>query len=130
MFENHCVYKEFLVYLCFTKTHDIMKTIRFFYFTLMAALLLGVASCGGGGVEVVESGTYQGTISEVNASEQEIYVETPDDKTLELYFTDSTQLTQDGQKVDFSMLKKDQQVEVTVEKMGKKLNPLKVKIQP
>jgi hypothetical protein len=106
-----------------------MKTVRFFYFTLMAALLLGAASCGGGGVDVVESGTYQGTISEVNAEEQEIYVKTPDDKTLELYFTDSTELTQNGQQVDFSVLEKDQQVEVTVEKMGKKLNPLKVKVQ-
>jgi len=106
-----------------------MKIKQTFFLVMFTAILLGFSSCGGGGVDAVESGTYQGTISEVNAGEQEIYVETPDDKTLELYFTDSTQLTQDGQKVDFSVLKKDQQVEVTVEKMGKKLNPLKVKIQ-
>ena len=105
-----------------------MKLKEAFYLVIISAILLGAASCGGG-VDVVESGTYEGTIVEVNAEEQEIYVQTPDDKKLELYFTDSTELTQKGDEVDFSMLKKDQQVEVTVEKMGKKLNPLKVNIQ-
>ena len=94
----------------------------------VSAMLLGVTSCGGG-TDVVESGTYEGTIAEVNQDEQEIYVETPDDKTLELYFTDSTRLIQNGERAAFSSLKKDQQVEVTVEKMGKKLNPLEVKIK-
>jgi hypothetical protein len=106
-----------------------MKNIRFLSLALMAAILIGAASCGGGGTEVVESGTYEGTVSEVVPEEKEIYVETPDEKTLELYFTDSTELTQNGQKVDFSVLEKGQQVEVTIEKMGKKLNPLKVKIR-
>ena len=105
-----------------------MKLKEAFYLVIISAILLGAASCGGG-VDVVESGNYEGTIVEVNAEEQEIYVQTPDDKKLELYFTDSTELTQKGDEVDFSMLKKDQQVEVTVEKMGKKLNPLKVNIQ-
>lgn len=95
----------------------------------VSVMLLGVASCGGGGVDTVESGTYEGTIAEVNAEEKEIYVETPDDKTLELYFTDSTRLIQNGERVAFSTLKKDQQVEVKIEKMGKKLNPLEVKIK-
>ena len=106
-----------------------MKLKKVFYLAFFSLILLGAASCGGGGVDVVESGTYEGTIVEVNADEQEIYVQTPDDKKLELYFTDSTELMQSGSEVDFSMLKKDQQVEVTVEKMGKKLNPLKVKIK-
>jgi len=105
-----------------------MKLKQAFILVFVSAMLLGVASCGGG-TDVVESGTYEGTIAEVNAEEQEIYVETPDDKTLELYFTDSTRLTQNGEQVGFSILKKDQQVEVQVEKMGKKLNPLEVKIK-
>ncbi|HKL38097.1 MAG TPA: hypothetical protein VJ876_04325 [Bacteroidales bacterium] len=100
-----------------------------FFLVMFTAILLGFSSCGGGGADVVESGTYQGTISEVNAEEQEIYVKTSDDKTLELYFTDSTELTQNGENVNFSVLEKDQPVEVTVEKMGKKLNPLEVKIK-
>jgi len=107
-----------------------MKIKQTIFMTFFAAILMGLASCGGGGTDVVESGTYQGTISEINAAEKEIYVKTPDDKILELYFTDSTSLTQNGQPVNFSTLKKDQQVEVTLKKMGKKLNPLKVKIQP
>ncbi len=106
-----------------------MKLKQSLFLVFITAILLGAASCGGGGVDVVESGTYEGTITEVNAEEQEIYVETPDEKKLELYFTDSTELTQDGAEVDFSELQKNQKVEVTVEKMGKKLNPLKVKIQ-
>jgi len=105
-----------------------MKLKQAFILVFVSAMLLGVASCGGG-TDVVESGTYEGTIAEVNAEEQEIYVETPDDKTLELYFTDSTRLTQNGERAAFSSLEKNQQVEVKVEKMGKKLNPLEVKIK-
>lgn len=106
-----------------------MKLNKIFFPLLFAIISMGATSCGGGGTDVVDSGTYDGTIAEVNAEEKEIYVETPDEKTLELYFTDSTRLTQEGQPVAFSTLKKDQQVEVTVEKMGKKLNPLEVKIK-
>jgi len=95
---------------------------------IFAAILLGASSCGGG-TDVVESGSYEGTISEVNADEQEIYVGTADDKTLELYFTDSTKLVRGGSPVDFSVLEKNQKVEVTVEKVGKRLNPLKVEIK-
>ena len=105
-----------------------MKLKRAFVMVFLSAMLLGVASCGGG-TDVVESGTYQGTIAEINAEEKEIYVETTDSKTLELYFTDSTRLTRNGEQVAFSVLKTDQQVEVKVEKMGKKLNPLEVKIK-
>ena len=85
-------------------------------------------ACGGGeSTDVVESGTYKGKIAEVKSGEKEIYVKHKDQK-LELYFTDSTKLMKGGKSVDFSMLKKDQKVSVKVEKMGKKLNPLKVTI--
>lgn len=78
--------------------------------------------------DVVESGTYTGIADEVDADEQEIYVKTPDDKVLELYFTEQTKLTQNGQPVDFSALQKGQQVEVEVEKKGQRLEPISVKI--
>lgn len=100
-------------------------------FGIVATFILGIAlviSCGHN-VDVVDSGTYKGTIKEVKPEEKEIYLETESDKTLELYFTDSTKLTKGGAAVDFSALKKNAKVEVTIEKMGKKLNPLKVKIK-
>ena len=73
--------------------------------------------------DVVESGTYQGTVIEVEADKSEIYVKTDDGKTLELYFTDETTLMQNGETVEFSALEEDQSVEVEVEKVGKRLDP-------
>lgn len=82
----------------------------------------------GESTDVVESGTYQGNIKEVEADKTEIYVTTSDDKTLELYFTETTSLTRNGNEVEFSELKKGQKVEVEVEKNGKRLDPISVKI--
>ena len=79
--------------------------------------------------DVVDSGTYMGKVIEVEADKSEIYVKTDDGKTLELYFTDETTLTQNGETVEFSALKVDQSVEVEVEKVGKRLDPISVKIQ-
>lgn len=78
--------------------------------------------------DVVESGTYQGTIDKVVADESEIYVKTADDKRLELYFNDNTELMQNGQTVPFETLKEGQIVEVTVEKVGQRLEPISVTI--
>lgn len=102
-----------------------MKT-RILNTVLFSAIFLFLA-CGES-TDVVESGTYQGTIKEVEPSKTEIYVETEDDKTLELYFTEDTELTRDGSTVDFSVLKEGMRVEVDVEKQGKRLNPLSVKV--
>ena len=49
-----------------------------------------------------------------------IYVKTADNKLLELYFTESTTLTRNGQTVDFSELKEGQKVEVEFVKEGTK----------
>lgn len=84
-------------------------------------------SCGER-TDTVESGTYQGTIKEVEPSKTEIYVETADEKTLELYFTEETTLTRNGNEVEFSELEEGQQVEVEVKKTGKRLDPIAVKI--
>ena len=93
---------------------------------LFSTILLFFA-CGES-TDVVESGTYQGTIKEVEAAKSEIYVSTADDKTLELYFTDSTKLTRNGSSVEFSELEEGQKVEVEVEKQGKRLDPISVNI--
>lgn len=93
---------------------------------LFSTILLFFA-CGES-TDVVESGTYQGTIKEVEPEKDEIYVSTDDNKTLELYFTETTSLTRNGSEVEFSELKEGQKVEVEVEKKGKRLDPLSVKI--
>ncbi len=95
-------------------------------FALFSTILLFFA-CGES-TDVVESGTYQGTIKEVEPAKTEIYVETDDNKTLELYFTDQTELTRDGSTVEFSTLEEGMRVEVEVKKEGKRLDPLSVKI--
>lgn len=77
---------------------------------------------------VVESGTYEGIIAEVNADEDEIYVEV-DGQELELYFTEQTLLTQGGEPAEFSVLAEGQTVEVEVEKVGQRLDPLSVDIR-
>jgi len=94
---------------------------------IAAIFSLGMLACGSS-TDVVDSGTYKGTIKKVEAEKTEIYVTLDDGKTLELYFTEETSLTQNGQEVEFSTLEKDQKVEVTVEKVGKRLDPVSVKI--
>lgn len=78
--------------------------------------------------DVVESGTYQGTIQEVEPAKDEIYVKTDDGKVLELYFTEATTLTHNGETVPFDHLKEGGKVEVQVEKTGQRLDPVAVKI--
>jgi len=79
------------------------------------------------GHDVVESGTYEGTIKKVKPDESEIYVDV-DGKELELYFIDETKLTRGDEPVKFSELAEGQKVEVEVKKVGKRLDPLSVKI--
>ncbi|MBD1396723.1 hypothetical protein H9Q13_06050 [Pontibacter sp. JH31] len=78
--------------------------------------------------DVVESGTYQGVVHEVEADKTEIYVKTDDDKMLELYFTENTTLTHGGETAPFEHLKEGSRVEVQVEKVGNRLDPIAVKI--
>ncbi|MFO7940378.1 MAG: hypothetical protein R6U66_11590 [Bacteroidales bacterium] len=101
---------------------------RLFVQLLSLTFLLSILSACGGQTDAVDSGTYEGTVQKVEPEKTEIYVKTEGGKTLELYFTDETKLTQAGEKVAFSMLKKGQKVEVKVEKVGKRLDPLTVKI--
>jgi hypothetical protein len=93
---------------------------------MLAALALLVAACGE--TAVVDSGTYEGTITEVNADEREIYVQVPETGTLELYFTDETELVRDGEAAPFDALARDQRVSVQVERVGQRLDPVTVRI--
>ena len=93
----------------------------------VASALFMMTACGES-TDVVESGTYEGKVKKVEAEKSEIYVETTDDKTLELYFTDETKLTKGGETAKFSVLEKGQKVEVEVEKVGKRLDPISVTI--
>ena len=103
-------------------------TKRAISFISMFAIIIMMAGCGHN-VDVVDSGTYDGTVSEAKPDEEEIYVDLENGKTIELYFTESTTLTKDGQNVEFSELSKGVDVEVEVEKKGKKLEPVSVKIK-
>jgi hypothetical protein len=93
-----------------------------------ALLLVFMVACGGDSTETVESGTYEGTIQEVNAEESEIYVNISDEQTLELYFIDETELVKDTTAVPFDSLATGQKVRVEVEKVGQRLDPLRVEI--
>lgn len=96
---------------------------------LAASGMITFQSCGENEkTDIVESGTYQGVAQKVEADEREIYVKTADDKLLELYFTDSTKLTKDGNVVPFETIKQNGKVEVQLEKKGNKLVPLAVSI--
>lgn len=95
--------------------------------SFFAVIALVFTACGES-TSVVESGTYQGTVKKVNVEKTEIYVTTSDDKTLELYFTEETSLTRNGETIGFSELLEGQKVQVEVEKIGKRLNPLSVRI--
>lgn len=101
-----------------------MKHFKLVFFVLVIFML---ASCGEK-TDVVESGVYQGTVDEVEADKTEIYVKTDDGKVLELYFTEKTTLTKNGQTVPFSELAEGKKVEVEVKKEGKRLDPVSVKI--
>jgi len=104
-----------------------MKKLFLKAFSMIAILTLLIA-CGEK-TDVVESGTYEGAIKKIEPEKTEIYVETTDGKTLELYFTDTTTLTRNGETVEFSTLQENQKVEVEVEKVGNRLDPISVKIQ-
>ena len=99
--------------------------------TLLAVFaLLGCGADNNQQQPAVQSGTYQGTIEEVNAGEREIYVRTDDGdgQVLELYFTDQTTVQQAGQPADFTALAVGQQVEVDVQAAEGELTPLSVTI--
>lgn len=91
----------------------------------LTAILFFFTACGEE-TTVVESGTYTGTITEINADETEIYVNLESGELIELYFTDQTTLTQNGEDVPFSTIEVNDNVEVMIEKTGQRLDPVRV----
>lgn len=102
-----------------------MKNIYLFLFIIVLFAILIACTT----TDVVESGKYQGTIKKVEADKTEIYVETIDGKTLELYFTDQTLVFQNSDTLQFSALQEGQNVEVDLKKVGKRLDPITVTIK-
>jgi uncharacterized lipoprotein YehR (DUF1307 family) len=99
------------------------KTILFVLAMMTFSLMV---ACGD--TDVVETGTYQGTIDTIKPEEEEIYVSLDNGKRIELYFTKETQVMQDTTELEFNALSKNQRVQVEVEKVGKRLDPIMVKI--
>lgn len=103
-----------------TKNTSIVLTALFF-------IAFAMVGCGAK-VTAVDSGTYEGSISQVKPSEQEIYVQIREGQKLELYFTPETTLTQNDETVPFEQLAADQQVSVEVKRVGNRLDPVAVEI--
>jgi len=99
---------------------------RYLMCMIVAAAML-MAGCGKNMV-AVDSGTYQGTISEVNPDEEEIYVGIEGGRTLGLYFNEDIQLMKNNETVPFSRLENGQQVSVQVERVGNRMEPVQVTI--
>lgn len=93
-------------------------------------------------VAVKDAGTYEGKIVKVVPDEKEIYVLLDSGEKLELYFTDTTTVTKGSssaatapaatmpaaQTLDFSALKVDDKVRVTVSRTGNRNDPVSVEI--
>jgi phosphoenolpyruvate-protein kinase (PTS system EI component) len=94
---------------------------RIFGFALIAAIIAHTAPVLAAAV------TLEGVIDKVVPEKTEIYV-LADGKRHELYFNEKTEVTQAGQKVAFAILKKSQKVKVTADKVGKRLDPIKVEV--
>jgi hypothetical protein len=97
-------------------------------FTLLAMVVFQACGEGTESYDVVESGSYMGTIAEVEADEEEIYVDLDNGKKLELYFTPQTQVMRGENQASFSDLQEGGKIEVTVEKKGQRMEPVAVKI--
>ncbi|MFP4282521.1 MAG: hypothetical protein ACLFU2_07875 [Opitutales bacterium] len=97
------------------------------FLLLFGSLLL--AGCGES-IDVVDAGTYTGTVDEAVPAEEEIYVSLDSGERLELYFSDTTELVANGQTADFSQLAAGTPVRVTVEREDNRNVPTRVEIMP
>jgi major membrane immunogen (membrane-anchored lipoprotein) len=92
------------------------------------SLSLLLAACGSS-IDVVDAGTYAGTVDKAVPDEQEIYVTLDNGKRLELYFTEQTQLMRDDKPAQFAELSEGTPVSVTVSREGNANKPQKVEIR-
>lgn len=78
--------------------------------------------------QMVPSGTYTGEAIVVDSEQKEIYLRLNDTTTIELYFSNETQIMRNGEQVQFEALQEGQTVEVEVERSGESLKPKRVRI--
>ncbi len=71
--------------------------------------------------------TVEGVVDKVVAEKSEIYV-LADGKKHEFYFTPKTEIVKAGRLAKFAELKKSMKVKVTADKVGRRLDPLKVEL--
>jgi len=74
----------------------------------------------------METDAYNGTVAEVDAEERKIHVEVPDEGSMELAFTDSTQVLKNFLEVPFDSLNADRKVRVEVMETGEEPTPMTV----
>jgi hypothetical protein len=90
--------------------------------------------CGGGGGDATEMREFNGTLSAVNAAERSISVTVPDSAegveagTMDLMFTDSTEVLKDFMAMSIDSLQVDQNVHVEAMKDGDQYIPSRVMI--
>tara|TARA_R110002096_G_scaffold10361_3_gene40104 strand:+ start:16528 stop:16884 length:357 start_codon:yes stop_codon:yes gene_type:complete len=77
---------------------------------------------------LVNSGTYIGIVTDAVEPAREFYVKLTNDSLVRLNFSSETTLTKNGETVPFGELKEDSKVEVKLERMEEKMNPISVKI--
>jgi hypothetical protein len=85
-----------------------------------------VVGCGGAEESPMETDAYNGTVAEVDAEERKIHVEVPDEGSMELAFTDSTQVLKNFLEVPFDSLNADRKVRVEVMETGEEPTPMTV----
>ncbi|WP_156879258.1 hypothetical protein [Salinimicrobium xinjiangense] len=79
--------------------------------------------------QLVPSGTYTGEAIIVDSQQKEVYVRLNDTTTIELYFSNDTQIMRNGEQVQFDALQQGQTLEVEVERSGESLKPKRVSIK-
>lgn len=100
------------------------SVVPIFYLCVAAFTLV---ACGKP-IDVVEAGTYKGTINKVVPEEEEIYVTLASGERLELYFDEATELVRDGEPVEFSTISEGDPVAITVAREGNRNTPVRVEL--
>ena len=86
-------------------------------------VLLVVVGCERAEESPTDTEAYNGTIAKVDAEAREVHVEVPDEGTMELAFTDTTQVLKNFLAVPFDSLGPNQEVRVQVVEPGDQPTP-------
>jgi hypothetical protein len=89
-------------------------------------VLLVVVGCERAEESPTDTEAYNGTIAKVDAEAREVHVEVPDEGTMELAFTDTTQVLKNFLEVPFDSLNTDRKVRVEVVETGNQSTPTTV----